>query len=396
MEREIQIVSVLHFPEFSGPHNQMLRLAGPLTERGVESLAVLPEGAGAERLRASGVSVEIIDLGRVRAVKDLRVHAKMVARFPLDIWQLIRLFRREKPQVVQLSGLMNPHAAIAARLLGIPVMWQLLDTRPPMLLRKIMMRPIGWLSDSLMPVGYNVAVAHPGAESFGDRMVIFYPPVDMEAFQPQPDSNRPLRAELGIPADALLVGVIGNINPQKGHEYFVDAAAIVHKVMPEARFVVAGHIYPNHAGYYKSLLARAENQGLIPGKDIFYLGSRQDIPDILASIDVFALASVPNSEGTPTVILEAMACGVPVVASDVASVNEVVADGETGYVVPSMQPEKMAARLIELLNDSGQRADFGKKARQRVETDFSLEACVDAHIMAYNLAIEHRKCKRRG
>lgn len=391
----IKIASVLHFPEFGGPHNQMLRLTHPFAARGVECLAVLPEGAGAGRLRAGGVPVEIIEMGRVRAVKDLRVQAKMAARFPVDMWQLIRLFRREKPDVVQLSGLMNPHAAIAARLLGIPVMWQLLDTRPPMPLRRVMMRPIRWLSDSLMPIGHNVAKAHPGAESFGHRMVVFYPPVDTEAFRPLPDSDRPLRAELGIARDAPLVGVIGNINPQKGHEYFVEAAAIVHGMMPEAKFVVAGHIYPNHRGYYEGLLARAEKRGLIPGKDIFYLGSRQDIPDILASIDVFVLASVPNSEGTPTVILEAMACGVPVVASDVASVREVVADGETGYVVPSMDPAKMAARLMELLGDSARARSFGQAGRKRIEQEFSMDACVDAHIRAFDLAIEHRKRKGR-
>lgn len=391
-----RVISVIHFPEFGGPHNQMLRLTAPLAGKGVSSLAVLPRGSGAERLQAGGVPVENLALGRVRAVKDLRVQAKMAARFPVDVWQLIQLFRRYKPDVVQLSGVMNPHAAIAARVLGIPVTWQLLDTRTPMPLRKFMMRPIRWLSDSLMPIGHNVAAAHPGAESFGDRMVVFYPPVDTEAFRPQPDSDRPLRAELGISADAPVVGVIGNINPQKGHEYFVEAAALVHKLMPEAKFVVAGHIYPNHAAYYQGLLARAEKHDLILGKDIFYLGSRQDIPDILASIDVFALASVPNSEGTPTVILEAMACGVPVVSADVASVSEVVADGETGYVVPSMQPEKMAAKLIELLSDPGKRQSFGQKARQRVESRFSLGACVDAHIRAFELAIDHRKGKRRG
>lgn len=392
----MKILSVLHFPEFGGPHNQMLRLHAPLARRGVEYIPVLPEGAGAERLRAGDVPLHIINLGRVRAVKDLRTQARMAGRFPFDLYQLLRLFRIEKPDVIQLSGLMNPHAAIAARLMGIPVMWQLLDTRPPMPLRRVMMRAIGRLADSLMPVGYNVASAHPGAESFGDRMVVFYPPVDTEAFRPRPESGKPLRAELGIPMEVPVVGVVGNINPQKGHEYFLEAAAVVKRSVPEARFVIAGHIYPNHREYFESLLSRAEAHGMEQGKDIFYLGSRQDIPDVLASIDVFALASVPNSEGTPTVILEAMACGVPVVASDVASVSEVVADGQTGYVVPSMSPIAMAERLVQLLDDAETRRDFGRKARETMETDFSIDSCVDAHLRAFNLAIEHRRGRRIG
>jgi FkbM family methyltransferase len=386
----LKIISVLHFPEFGGPHNQMLRLTAPLAERGVDSLAVLPEGAGAERLRAGHVPIEIIELGRVRAVRDLRVQALMIARFPRDLWALVQLFRREQPDVVILSGLMNPHGAIAARLLGIPVLWQLLDTRPPMPLRRIMMRPIRWLSDALMPVGHRVAEAHPGSETFGDRMVIFYPPVDTQTFRPRPGSDRPLRADLGITPDAPVVGVIGNINPQKGHEHFAAAAAIVHQAIPNAKFVIAGHIYPNHRAYYDSLLARATAGGLVPGEDIFYLGPRDDIPEVLASIDVLALASVPNSEGTPTVILEAMACGLPVVATDVGAVREVVADGETGYVVPALQPASMAACLQTLLTDPDRSAAFGQAARQRVEQEFSLEACVNAHLRAFAMARAHR------
>jgi glycosyltransferase involved in cell wall biosynthesis len=392
----MKVLSVLHFPEFGGPHNQMLRLAGPLGDHDVDYIPVLPDGPGAARLRQAGVTVRTLEMGRVRAVLDPSVQLRMFSRFPIDVWHFFQLFRNEQPAVVQINGLMNPHAAIVARAMHIPVVWQLLDTRPPRLLRKIMMWPVRHLADVLMPVGYSVANAHPGSERFKDRMVVFYPPVDTALFRPHRNSDRPIRAELGIRADAPVVGVVGNINPQKGHEYFVDAAAAVKDSVPEAKFVIAGHIYPNHREYYESLLSRAKTQNLIPNEDIFWLGSRQDIPDVLASIDVLALASVPNSEGTPTVILEAMACGVPVVASDVASVSEVVADGETGYVVPPMQPEHMAAQLVRLLKDPAQRETFGKQATTRVETEFSLEACVDAHNRAFQLAMAHRRGADNG
>lgn len=391
----MKVVSVLHFPEYGGPHNQMLRLAGPLLEREIESLAVLPEGPGAARLQEGGVETEIIELGRFRAVRDLRVQARMVARFPVDMWQLIRLFRREKPDVVQLSGLMNPHAAIAARLLGIPVVWQLLDTRPPMPIRRVMMRPIRRLSDVLMPIGYQVAKAHPGAESFKERMVVFYPPVDTALFRPRRTEDRPLRIELGIAEDAPLVGVIGNINPQKGHEFFIDAAAKVRLIHTDVKFVIAGHIYTNHRSYYDSLRERARRAGLEPERDIFFLGSRSDVPNILASFDVLALASVPNSEGTPTVIVEAMAAGVPVVATNVGSVSEVVADSMTGYLVPSMDVPAMVEALDRLLIDRRLARSLGESARARVLREFSLDTCIEAHVHAYNLAIAHRKSKRK-
>jgi glycosyltransferase involved in cell wall biosynthesis len=283
---------------------------------------------------------------------------------------------------------------VAARLLGIPVVWQLLDTRPPMRVRKVIMPLVRALADVVMPIGHGVARAHPGAESFGDRMVVFYPPVDTETFRPGLQST--LRSELKLPDNAPVVGVVGNVNPQKGHEYFIEAAGIVRRTVPDARFVIAGHIYNNHDAYYRQLLEAADQNGLKVGEDLFFLGARSDIPNVLAGLDLFALASVPNSEGTPTVVLEAMASGVPVVATDVGSVAEVVDDGKTGFVVRSEDPVAMANRITSFLQDDGLRQRAGKAARERVEHHFSLDQCIEAHVLAYKLAIARRNRSGRG
>jgi glycosyltransferase involved in cell wall biosynthesis len=247
----------------------------------------------------------------------------------------------------------------------------------------------------VMPIGYGVADAHPGVNFSADRTVVFYPPVDTELFRP--DTPSTLRAELGIPEDALVVGVVGNLNPQKGHEHFIAAAARARKRFPNARFVLTGQIYlnhPTHTDYYNGLVSQAKASGLEVGKTFFFLGARSDIPNVLAGLDVFALASVPNSEGTPTVILEAMATGLPVVASDVGSVREVVADGETGFVTPSEDSATMADRFATLLADAELRKRMGAAGRVRVEQEFNLDRCVDAHLRAYELAIARGRKKR--
>src|SRR4051794_33241273 len=126
----IKLVSVIHFPEFGGPQNQALRLTPMLAEAGVESVVVIPDGPAAERLQANGVTVRTLPLGRIRAVTKVRAQAATVGRFPVDLAGLAKIYRQEKPDVVQLNGLINPHAAIVPRAMGIPVVWQLLDTRP--------------------------------------------------------------------------------------------------------------------------------------------------------------------------------------------------------------------------------------------------------------------------
>ena len=380
----MKLISVIHAPEFGGPQNQALRLAPILGEHGVESVTVIPDGPATIRLRDAGLRVETIPLGRVRAVRDWRVQLGTVRRLPFDLAALVQLYRRERADVVQLNGLMNPHAAIAARIAGVPVVWQILDTRTPVMLRKVMRPFIGSLASVVMPVGREVARVHPGVESKGDRMVVFYPPVDTVRFAPDQPST--LRQELGIPDGAPIVGVVGNVNPQKGHEYFVEAAAKVRRRLPQAHFVIAGQIKDNHGAYYRRLLDLAESGGLVVGRDIFFLDARRDIPNVLAALDVFALASVPDAEGTPTAILEAMACGLPVVASRVASIPEVVEDGRNGYLTPSRDADALANRLTELLQDAQLRRRMGEAGRLRAVAEFGLDRCVDAHIRAYHLA----------
>jgi len=256
-----------------------------------------------------------------------------------------------------------------------------------------MMKHIGYLADVIMPIGQAVQDAHPGADRFGDRSVLFLPPVDLDEFHPSRSSS--LRLELGISADTPVVVVVGNINPQKGHHGFIQGAALVKSQVPNAMFIIAGHVYPNHQAYFESLQQEATRLGLLLGSDVHFLGARRDVANVVAAADVFALASVPNSEGMPTVILEAMATGKPVVATDVGSVKEVVDHGVTGFIVPPLDHVELANCMVSLLHDKAMREEFGKSARRVAEDSFSLEHYLRSHIDAYQLAVEHARIRSR-
>jgi glycosyltransferase involved in cell wall biosynthesis len=133
--------------------------------------------------------------------------------------------------------------------------------------------------------------------------------------------------------------------------------------------------------------------GLLDGRalDIRDAGSR--VSALLPGFDVLALASVPRSEGMPTVILEAMACGLPVVATDVGAVRELVIDGETGLVVSPGDRDGFAAALARLADDDGLRRSMGELGRSRFEQTFRLEALADRHVHAYDLALAHRRSR---
>src|SRR4029079_13295654 len=117
----------------------------------------------------------------------------------------------------------NPHAAIAGRREGCAIIWQLLDTRPPMAVRRVLMPLVTRLGDVVMTTGRAVANVHPGAETLGDRLRPFFPPVDRDEFRAENIDAISARQSYGFSTDDLVLVSVGNLNPQKGHEYLLQA-----------------------------------------------------------------------------------------------------------------------------------------------------------------------------
>jgi len=385
---------VIHGPAFGGAHNEALRLDRPLAERGVESLVVLPEeaGAAAARLRAEGVQVLTMPLHRLRATPDPRIQGAFVASLRREVGALRGLIRERGIDVVQVHGCTNPQGALAARAEGRAVLWYLFDTRAPMAIRRLAMPLVVRLSDAIMSTGNAVARMHPGAESVGQRLVLVYPPVSARELAPDPGARRSARAELGVEQEAPLVGSIGVLNPQKGHEHLIRAAAVIADRRPDVRFRVLGGPSPAHAAYERRLRREVARRGLSERFQFVDPGNR--VPALVHAFDVVALASVPRSEGIPTVVLEAMAAEKPVVATRVGAVPEVVDEAATGIIVEPRRPEALASALLRLLEDRELRESMGAAGRRKVLERFDLEHLADLRLRALELALAHSRERR--
>ena len=393
----MRILSVIHFPVFGGPHNQALQLADPLSARGFRTLVVIPNepGNAADRLRAGGVEVIEVPLSRLRATTDLRRHAGMVAAMPGEIQRLRRLIRSERIDIAQIGGLVNPHAAIAARLEHVPVVWQLLDTRAPRPVASAAMVWVRELADVIMSTGSTVAESHPGYAAIADRVVPFFPPVDLDRFTPHPELRADVRAEWGVALGDAVVGCVANINPQKGIVDLVRAFATVRAQHPDSRLVLVGTEYPTHLEYSAAVRRQMTVGQLIEGHDVIFVGGRDDVERQLAGMDVVALAAVPRSEGITTAILEAMAVGLPVVVTNVGGLHEAVTDGRTGFVIQQDDMVSFANAITRLLDDPALRARMGQAGRLEAVTRFGVETCADAHVRAYMQALGRRGMANR-
>jgi glycosyltransferase involved in cell wall biosynthesis len=385
----MKVLCVVHSPFFGGPHNEALRLEAPLRRRGWEIEVAIPDepGSAAARLEAEGVPVHALPLSRLRASPDPRLLVRFARDFRPSVRGLEEVIEETGADVVQIGGLVNPHAAFAARRAGAAVVWQIVDSRTPAPVRRVAMPLVRRLADTVMFDGEALIELHGGRELLAPPVFVYFPPVDTTRFVPSPEQRRAFREELGIPLDSPVVGTVASLNPMKGLEHFLDAAARISAARPETRFVIVGGAPETHLAY-RERLNRHAGELELPNPVVF-AGERPDVERCYAAFDVHVISSLPRSEGTTTTAIEAQSCGVPVVATRVAAVAEVVDDGVTGLLVPPEQPEAIAQAVLRLLDDEALRAGMGAAGRAAALERFDAERVADTYVSAYEAALAH-------
>jgi glycosyltransferase involved in cell wall biosynthesis len=191
---------------------------------------------------------------------------------------------------------------------------------------------------------------------------------------PPRTTRRQLLAELGLPENARLIGLVGRLWPQKRVKDAIWAADLLKVIRDDVHLLVIGD------GPQRDRLRRFRDQVCIRGK-VHFLGERGDVPRLTPHFDV--LWSTSGYEGQSNAILEAMACGVPVVATDIPGTRELVVPGTTGYLVPVGDRAAFAKLTERLLNDTSLAGQFSAAARSRVAREFSVDKMVARHVELY-------------
>ncbi len=194
-----------------------------------------------------------------------------------------------------------------------------------------------------------------------------------------------IRAELSLPEDCPIVATVGRLTRQKGHRYLISAAARIVSSRPDVHFLIIG------AGPLERALRRRAARLKIAA-NVHFLGWREDAWRIVAGADLFVLPSL--WEGMPNALLEAMAAGVPVVATRVSGVSEIVANDKTGVLVPAEDDRVLAHAVYGLLMNPDRARLLAQAGREKTLRDFSIEATVSAHENLYAELVQKRQIAR--
>lgn len=191
-----------------------------------------------------------------------------------------------------------------------------------------------------------------------------------------------LRAELGLEGCEVVVTVT-RLTRQKGIPALLEAAALVHKVRPKVRFVLAG---PRES---EGPLAVAQAEIDRHAPYVIAIGARRDVPSVLGIADVFAFPT-EYREGVPRALLEAGLAGLPIVATEMPGCSDVVRDGWNGFMVPPRNPQLLAKRILDLLNDRPMAEEMGARTPALVRSEFSLDKILDQYVSMYTELLNHR------
>ncbi len=345
-----------------------VRLAVECRSRGARPLVIGPPGSSLERIAgAEGIPFEALR-SRVK-YGDLPAAMRLAALMRIHATEIAVLMRSQDIHLAALARLSRrmPHIVFYQQ------MQSGLAKRDP-LHTWVYARIDRWLTLTARMRDDVVQFTHMPA----DRIDVVPLGRDTTAFHPEVIARRDARKALSLPERRLVVGMLGRLDPQKGQDDLLRAASVVLAKYPRALFLLMGDETRNEPGERTRLEALIRSLEI--GSAVRMLPGTDDVRPFLASLDLFVMPSHAETYGL--VLIEAMAMGRPVIATDAGGVPEIVRDGVDGLLVPPRDPKALAAAMLRLAGDAHLRRTYGHAARTRACDAFDAARCADLFVEA--------------
>lgn len=336
----------------------MLNIATNLdTELFESSVVLFRDGWLREKLRNNSIPVAILKSARSWDVGFM--------------WRLLRYIKNNEPKIIHAHlPDANVYCSLAGFLSGVPVIatyhGKIVASLSMRFSSRIKFFLVSLLANKVVAVSDYLKTELCRVAGFRENKVVtIHNGVSPRLPNPGFDVIAK-KKELGILPGEFLIGNVANMRPDKGYEYFIKAAALIHVSIPHTKFLVIGEEKPD----IKAMMENEINE-LNLGNSVLFMGFREDVSELLNILDVFMLSSV--SEGLSIATIEAMSVGVPVVATLCGGPNEIIIDGENGFLVPIKDEKSLASKVIFILKNKDTANKLTAKAKVHVNERFSIE-----------------------
>lgn len=363
-------MKILHLIQTSGPggaEKLLLSLTQNSNDKYTHKVGLLKNGWLCKKLQDRGVAVKIIPSGGSFDIKLIR--------------GLVNLVKKEKIDLIHSHLLdMNFYSCLAAYFAKVPhISTEHGDVHHASktidLKTKAKAKAISRFSDRIVFVSEFTKESFRTIATVSDeKAVVIYNGIDPERYE-IPVDIRIKKAEIGIKQDEFVIGNVGNLYPVKGQIYLIKAAKIVLKEFPKTKFLIIGR------GELENHLKKEAN-ALGIESHIKFLGFREDVKELLKIMDIYVLPSL--SEGLPLSLIEAMASKVPVVATGVGGIPEVIGDGINGFLITPADSDALASKIIHLLKDRSFADNFVAQSHKKIQKEFNLHTMLNKYSEIYS------------
>jgi glycosyltransferase involved in cell wall biosynthesis len=351
--RTKRILSIQPVAERGGSDRALARMVRSLAHEGWDCHIALPAASPmAEEFAAAGATLHVIPMRRITTSAQPWYWLGYAAGWPVAVARLSRLARRLDAGVIHSNSLHSWYGWAAALVVDRPHVWH---AREIVVQSPVALRLERWLGRhfSATVIAVSVAVAD---QLDPANVVVVYDRADPEEFHPERAGN--FRPRIGVPDDAIVVGLAGRVDTWKGIEVLLDAVPELQRRRPGLQVVIAGSLVAGKEAYARALSGRARAL-----EGVHWLGPRDDVAELIADLDVLVLPSTqPEPFGLS--VVEALASGVPVVATGTGGPREILGPDPSpaGRLIPPADPVQLAAAVVELL-PSGPSAAASRRGR---------------------------------
>lgn len=366
------MINILHLIPTSGPggaEKLLIDIVSSLNKEKYHSVVgMLNTGWLTKKIEEAGVDIRIIKSGG--SIDYLLLN------------QLIKIIRLENINIIHSHLLdMNFYAALSSKITNTPLVCtehgDVHHTSKKSWKNILKAKIISLFADNIVFVSrYTEAYFLKYVKQPQKKRTVIYNGVDTDIFRKvNAEQEKALRKKLQLNENAILIANVGNLYPVKGQKNLIKAFRSVKDSIPDSELLIIGR-----GELEQELRAEADKLGLTDS--IRFLGFRENISDFLKSVDIFVLSSL--SEGLPIALIEAMSCGLSVVATDVGGIKEVIQDGIDGYIVPPEDPISLAER-IRLIIENGPSIDIMREnASKKIRQAFSKGVMLQKYEDLYN------------
>lgn len=376
--RPIRILHVLPFFSYGGTELVVQRLIASLSALEFQQDICVMRGFDAALASAARCEEHIVQAG------------DSSERFQFPLLRLVQIMRRLRPHIVHTRNWGALEAVLAARFAGVPAAvhsehgYDMHSLRGLPLRRRLIRRGLYSLTDVVFTVSKELRQFHALQVNIPPaRIRVVYNGVDTERFAFRNESRAAVRAQLGINPETVVVGSVGRMVPIKDYPLTLCGVSRLMQRGHDLRMLLVG------AGPEVVALQQLVRDSAQLNGRVHFCGFSDRIPELLSAMDVFVQAS--QAEGMSNTLLEAMATGLPVLATRVGGNPEVIADGQTGYLFPSGDCPALLRHLEPLVSSAPLRHQLGEAGRRRALQEFSLALMLDKYRSLYReLAATHR------